>query len=272
MCRLYGFCATEPTKVECTLVHSQNALVTQSRADLAGEGHPDGWGIAAYDDGQPRVERQTWAAYHGEHFRRTASRVHARLVIAHVRGATVGASSLENTHPFTWRNWAFAHNGTIQNFERIRPRLLAGMSDELRSCIRGETDSEHVFYYVLSMIHSTPAAELPEVIHTAVRDIDNWSREVDPRKPASVNLIITDGKQIAGTRLGRSLHFVKRSGILDCEICGFPHIHHHPRANYRAFVVASEPLTDEHWSEMPERSTWSVDSECTTLSVQPFQP
>ena len=38
MCRLYGFRANEPTKVECTLVHAQNALIVQSREDLAGLG------------------------------------------------------------------------------------------------------------------------------------------------------------------------------------------------------------------------------------------
>ncbi len=270
MCRLYGFCATEPTKVECTLVHSQNALMNQSRSDLAGFDHPDGWGIAAYDNDGPVIERQAWAAYHGEHFKRTAARVYARVVVAHVRGATVGAPSLENTHPFHWRHWSFAHNGTIHHFESMRQRLVDGISNELKPCIKGDTDSEHVFYYALSMIQSEPGAELQDALRTTVQNLDHWSREIDPAKPASANLILTDGKQIAGTRLGRSLHYVKRSGILDCEICGFPHIHHHRRASYRAFVVASEPLTDEHWCEMPERSTWSVDRGCTALRIESF--
>lgn len=34
MCRLYGFLANERTKVECSLVHAQNALLHQSRADI----------------------------------------------------------------------------------------------------------------------------------------------------------------------------------------------------------------------------------------------
>jgi len=31
MCRLYGFLATDPTRVECSLVESQYALLAQSR-------------------------------------------------------------------------------------------------------------------------------------------------------------------------------------------------------------------------------------------------
>lgn len=41
-------------------------------------------------------------------------------IIAHIRYATVGNTTLENVHPFTrelWgRNWAFAHNGDLPHF------------------------------------------------------------------------------------------------------------------------------------------------------------
>ena len=59
-----------------------------------------GWGVADYRDGVPLIEKQTWAAFHGEHFRKSAARVYAHTVVAHVRRATVGSTSIENTHPF----------------------------------------------------------------------------------------------------------------------------------------------------------------------------
>ena len=36
MCRLYGFRATEPTRLECALVRAQNSLVVQSRGGVYG--------------------------------------------------------------------------------------------------------------------------------------------------------------------------------------------------------------------------------------------
>jgi predicted glutamine amidotransferase len=100
MCRLYGFRATEPTTVECTLVRAQNALIVQSQRDQEGRSNAHGWGVAVYPNGGlPHVERQAWAAYHGEHFREAAVRAHARTVVAHVRRATMGVPALENTHP-----------------------------------------------------------------------------------------------------------------------------------------------------------------------------
>src|ERR687897_3268653 len=48
MCRLYGFRATEPTTVECTLVSAQNALIVQSQRDQEGRSNAHGWGVAVY--------------------------------------------------------------------------------------------------------------------------------------------------------------------------------------------------------------------------------
>ncbi len=99
MCRLYGFRATAPTKVECTLVHAQNALMVQSRQDMAGLSNDHGWGVATYEDHFPHVAKMAWAAYQGEQFRRAAARVHSRCVMAHVRRATIGPPTLVNTPP-----------------------------------------------------------------------------------------------------------------------------------------------------------------------------
>ena len=60
-------------------------------------------------------------------------------------------------------------------------------------------------------------------------------------------------------RLGRTLYYVEREGVHDCEICGFPHIHHDPHRRYRAVVVASEPISHEDWREVPERSVYRVN-------------
>jgi len=92
--------ANEPTRVECSLVHAQNALMQQSQLDAEGRMNGHGWGVADYRDGVPLIEKQTWAAFHGEHFRKSAARVYAHTVVAHVRRATVGSTSIENTHPF----------------------------------------------------------------------------------------------------------------------------------------------------------------------------
>lgn len=269
MCRLYGFHATEPTKVECTLVHAQNALMAQSRSDLESVSHSHGWGVATYpeSDGAPRLERQAWAAHHGEHFQRAAARAYAETVIAHVRRATVGVAALENTHPFVHERWVFAHNGTVPRFDQVRERLLGEIAPAHRALIKGQTDSEHLFRYALTLLEAGQVAGPRDAVARVVKDVVAMTREVAPDDPIGLNLMLTDGDSLAGTRLGRTLVYVARDGVYDCEICGFPHIHHDPRTEYRAVVVASEPITSEQWNEAPEGSLWRVNLDLPGLEI-----
>ena len=150
MCRLYGFRATEPTKIECTLVHAQNALIVQSYRDHSGTSHLSGWGLALYHGGRLQAVRQAKAAVDDSGFRRAAGRAYSETVLAHVRRATVGRVALENTHPFCHGRWAFVHNGTLKHFDELRPKMLAMMTPQHRAAIQGETDSEHIFHMLLS--------------------------------------------------------------------------------------------------------------------------
>ena len=131
MCRLFGLRANEPTRVECSLVEAQNALMTQSQGDREGLVHAHGWGVADYSDGLPYVEKQSWASWHGEHFRKAAARIYAMTVIAHVRRATIGPPGIENTHPFVHGRWIFVHNGTVPDFLKVRDRMIEEIDPQI---------------------------------------------------------------------------------------------------------------------------------------------
>lgn len=260
MCRLYALRASEPTRVECSLVKAQNALMEQSQGDEDGLVHGHGWGVADYPNGLPMVEKQTWAAYHGEHFKKKAARVYARTVIAHVRRATVGEPSLENTHPFTHGRWIFAHNGTVPNFERVREPLLAATDPLHRNKIDGTTDSELVFQYLLSQWMLYPETGLLGTVRLVIEQIVKWCSDVDPDAPVGLNIVLTDGDRLVGSRLGRTLWFLERDQVFICDICGKSHVHHEPRTAYRSVEIASERLTEEPgWKAVPDGTVYSVD-------------
>lgn len=259
MCRLYAMHANEPTRVECALVVAQNALITQSQGDREGLTHGQGWGVADYPDGVPLVEKQAWAAYHGEHFKKKAARVYARTVVAHVRRATVGSPSLENTHPFEHGRWIFAHNGTVPGFDELRHRFLEEMNPLHRSEIQGTTDSEHIFRLILSRWMHQPATDLIETVSQTLEQIAGWARQVKPGANIGLNIVLTDGDQLVGSRLGRTLFFIERREMYHCRICGKPHVHHDPKQAYRAVEVASETITDEDWKGIPDGTVYSAD-------------
>lgn len=258
MCRLYALHANEPTKVECTLVHAQNALMRQSEADMAGYSHAHGWGIAAYEDHLPVIERQAWAAYHGAHFKNTAARIYAYTVLAHIRRATVGPPIKENTHPFAEGTWTFIHNGTLPAFSRIQTRMRDEIALHHLEKIEGTTDSEHLFRLFLTLVERDPKANINTVLAKALHKVLDWSSGEELQGKPGLNVIITDGERLVASRWGRGLYYVKRRGLYDCEICGFPHVRHKRGREYKGLVIASEPITHEDWVEIPERSVVQV--------------
>jgi len=262
MCRLYALMANEATRVECSLVRAQNNLMRQSEGDADGIEHAHGWGVADYACDRPVVEKQAWAAYHGEHFPRKAARVYAHAVIAHVRRATVGATSMENTHPFCYGRFTFAHNGTIPEFERIRERLLAETDPLHRGAIHGQTDSEHLFHYLMTLWSRGSQADLLATVRAGLEQVVNWCHEVAPGRKVGLNIVLCDGRQLVASRLNRSLWYLYRDEIVRCAVCNRPHVHHEPKAAYRAVEVASEPVTPhEPWRLLPDASVFGVDAD-----------
>ena len=266
MCRLYAFKANEPTRVECSLVRSQNSLMAQSAGDAVGLVHAHGWGVADYPDDVPMIEKQIWAAFHGEHFAKKAARIYAHTVVAHVRRATVGKHSIENTHPFCHGRWIFAHNGTVPNFLKVRDRMIPEIDPLFRNDIRGTTDSEHIFYYLLSLHQDHPEVPLMDTVGKGLRQIIEWSWEIDPSRKVGLNIVLTDGDQLVGSRYNRTLWHLEREFEFECPICGKSHVHHDFGSNYRAVEIASEPLTDENWHEMPDGVVYSVDEDFHLLT------
>ncbi|MEM9587515.1 MAG: class II glutamine amidotransferase [Planctomycetota bacterium] len=276
MCRLYGFRSNEPTKVECTLVHAQNALLIQSREDEVGREHPDGWGIGYFRDGDPYLEKNASPAFEGLHFSDAAERLYSTGVISHVRLATVGRTQIENCHPFIWGNWIFAHNGTVAGIDSLRNELLGEISRKLAQNIKGSTDSELLFHWLVQKASEQGLMDgdgcidlegLSWVVSQSIGELDRRCQQVSPNKPAKLNTILTDGHVMIASRLRNSLCYVQRDGIRDCEICGIPHVAHDPDVPYHAVVVASEPLSHEAWQLLPDAHVLSVDSAMVTRTL-----
>jgi glutamine amidotransferase len=68
-----------------------------------------------------------------------------------------------------------AHNGTVGAFEAIRGRLLETMAPAPRAAIRGDTDSKHLFQFLLSLREREAGAPLVEVLDLGLQRISDWS-------------------------------------------------------------------------------------------------
>lgn len=270
MCRLYGYLSEQPTRVECGLVCAQNSMLAQSGGDRRGQPNPDGWGVAYFIDGAPRVERQVLSAAEDQRFLVAAEEICTPALVAHVRAATVGEVSIENLHPFAVGRWVFAHNGTVAAFDRIRHQLADDLPAWLAQERIGTTDSELCFVWLLARLEQScpgatrtgaPPSLVAEVLSAGIRQILSWCGATGDREKASLNFVLSDGRMLLAARCGRTLYALERDALRACELCGTCHCpvcrareeHPHGRqVTCRAFVVASEPITEENWLEVEE--------------------
>jgi glutamine amidotransferase len=236
MCRLFGQHAPAELDRCVPLCSAPNALRFQSHQ------HPHGWGIGWYQGGRVRIERGLLPAHSDEAFVEAARAARSRVVIAHIRDASVGPVSTANTHPFVHGRWIFAHNGTVARFRdvaRVRAGLEAEIDPSLRRALRGQTDSERCFLLFLTRLQgrgSAAAATLGQV-EGALRATTALIRRIaDQRstRSSSLNFLVTDGRLLAASRHGRDLHTARAAGAEG------------------AFVVASEPIGDGDWRPVPE--------------------
>lgn len=208
MCRLFGFRSAVPSRAHRSLTEAENALAKQS------ENHPDGWGIGWFVDDDAYVVKSANAAHACERFQKISSALASHTMVVHVRKATVGHVDHLNAHPFRYGRWLFAHNGTLFEFERLRPWLDQFLDDGFRPQILGDTDSEHLFYYVLSALtdngvdHSgrrpSEAATVGRILRQALLALDEECQRLGIHRPIT-NVLLTDGRCFVAHRAGMPL-------------------------------------------------------------------
>jgi glutamine amidotransferase len=272
MSRLFAYMANDPDRVRCALHPARRLLVADANVGDA-PAHFDGWGIGFYQGGEILLQRRPKAPVEPVDFYAVARELRTDVIIGHVRAGTVGKPKNENTHPFRFRSWLFAHHGTIPDFERVREEILAAIPDFLRRNIRGQTDSEHLFHLLLAFLHDAGKLDDVNVTTQAVRDavratLSLADKLVGPAaKESQCSLALTNGRLLIATRRGRPVHLMRIASLRDCAVCRDPAPmygrepkrvdHEHLRS---VTIVADPPsaAVSAPWEEVPDHTIVSV--------------
>ena len=254
------------------LMRCQVARLRQLVALTEGGRPPDAYGYGYYGAGDVLLGKRPSGAPGPLGLGELAGAVESEALLVHARIATVGNLKDENTHPFRFRRWLFAHDGTIEGFDQVKPRLLAAVPDFLRRNIQGETDSEHAFTYFLKLLRDhgqldTLDIDAPvagQALGRTVRQIDAWCREVGAQRPSALNFVATNGRVLVATRRGRPLHYALLEGIVPCPRDGLetgtpesdPRVRPHRRV--KAVCFATLLAQPNGFLEVPEGSVVAV--------------
>lgn len=272
MCRLFGFRSVLESRVNTSLLHAENALITQ------GEQHPDGWGVAYYIAHSPHVIKSVASAVDDHLFRKVSGIVTSQTVLAHLRRSTIGALSPINTHPFQFGHWVFAHNGNIKNFSEHRMALLEKIQPGLQRFILGETDSELIFYLILSHLSEIADPLAPDLEYLTVKEAIQRTietitlivgpyhqRDSGPPEETYLTFIMTDGKLMIAHQGGKALQFsTYKNKCSERSTCPYlaPECEQDRQSGHvNHLIFSSEPLQGENiWSVMPVGTIVGVDS------------
>lgn len=227
MCELLGINSTE--KIACN--HLLQEFFSHSTQ------HPDGWGLAAFYENAVSLEKEPVSALNSIYLKnRLTDEIREDVLLAHIRKASVGKLSYQNSHPFALRDcrgrlWTLIHNGTIFESPVLEPYKIRQ---------KGETDSERILYYLVDQINFRQVnaqKALSDQERFAV--VDDMIHAITPKN--KVNFLIYDGELFY-------IHSNHKGSLYLCQ-----------DQKIRSLIVSTQPLNTEqsgnnHWTEVPQNT------------------
>ncbi|MFF1905896.1 ergothioneine biosynthesis protein EgtC [Kitasatospora sp. NPDC058218] len=231
MCRHLAYLG-EPVTPRELLVEPPFGLHRQSwapRAQQYGTVNVDGFGLGWYADGDetPARYRRAGPIWADASFADLARVIRTRALLAAVRSATEGCAAGEDAAaPFAAGRWLFSHNGAVAGWPDKLDALAGRLTPAELLELPARTDSALLWGLALRRLRD--GADLGEALAGTVAD-------VAAHTTGRLNLLLTDGRAIAATAWGDTLHHRSLPGA--------------------GVLVASEPYDDHpDWTVVPDRS------------------
>lgn len=285
MCRVLSYLG-DPILVEELLYLPDNSFIKQAYhpkymshlLNLAGFGMI-AWDALSQHPELPFIYKTTELPFYDDNLRNLSKKIKPYCILSHLRGVPYTDKqivSTQNVHPFIFKGnrIALAHNGVLNNFEKMKLDLMKHIKPEYLKNIHGTTDSEYIYALFLSNL---PQGEndytMDDIIHAIIETlkiIQKVRYQQNIRVNSPVNLFISDGEFIAATR------FVFDYGWQSLDTPDLAHFAYHSLwytfgedygyydKEYKmksgdkksSILIASEPLTEDTttWIEIPEYS------------------
>jgi predicted glutamine amidotransferase len=160
------------------------------------------------------------------------------------------------------------HNGGIESFSSVKRKIREPLTDNAYNWIKGQTDSEHIFAYLISYLQNKRQPITTDLLMEAFENtfltIKVLMREVGIQEPAYLNMVVTDGTMIVGTRYVTSpdeepLTLYHSEGSRYVVEDGITRLVAQNNED-KAVMVVSEKLTDDKdWTLIPANHFVIVD-------------
>jgi len=277
MCRFVAYIG-KPILADELIIKPNNSLMNQSHHALESEMtvNGDGFGIGWYNTQirkEPALFRSIRPAWNDENLKYNASMIKTHCLLAHVRAATHGGVSIENCHPYQYKEFLMMQNGGIKNFLKIKRKLINRLDEDIFQWVYGDSDTQYTFALFLTIVKENKTNDTPLSLEELILCLSQTFAEIEEMKkaahlfsPSLYNLVLTNGKAMIATRYStqpevetRSLHITSRvTSYIDHK--GFLTFRK-SEAEDRSVLISSEILSREntYWKEVPENHSVTID-------------
>lgn len=233
MCELLGLAFNEPVTVGISFRGFRHR----------GADNPHGWGLAWFRGGRPEIRKEPAPADESDAAVAVQKMsISSPIFIGHVRLASCGNQTPANTHPFHHELQGtpvvFAHNGTLRNLPR--PTHFGPV---------GETDSEQALCVLLSRMQEE------KVPFSDFARIENLLQKLN--ESGTMNVLFSNGAELFVYRdkegyngLCLTHREVPFQAITLQDEDWTVDLSEEKRPSERGFVIATKPLTHEHWADL----------------------
>ncbi|MDX9721872.1 MAG: class II glutamine amidotransferase [Myxococcota bacterium] len=261
MSRLFAYLGNDPVLLCEALDRCGNSLCCE-----LGEA-AQGWGVGYYHDERALVHKRPGAIEGHCDLRELCAELQSMALIAHLRQAVQGAVSPENTQPFRFRNWLFAHIGQVTHSADANQALHERLPNFLQHNINGVTDSELALHFFFASLRDygrvdreiLPVQQLLDAGTRTVRALKSTLEDASQRQTPQLDMLFCSGRMLVAINHGPARLFNLRFEGLENSVRGAAEGF---RAQLLAFDAGSPGEHDEakpQWRELPANSIVVID-------------
>ena len=210
----------------------------------------DGFGIGWVSNNQIYIYKNQYPIWNDENIGLLAENINTFLAIGNVRSATERDNlGSQNTHPFKFENFMFSHNGYIDEFNnKNKSKLLKKLKNKFLRFIKGNTDSEYIFFLFIQCLEET------KEIHLAIKETVSILRSISNR--VLLNMLIGYKGPKNNVKL-----YASRVGVKSIA----PSLYFLNDTVANSFYIASEKMDSQKWIKIKNHTLLEFDGKSTLV-------
>ncbi len=148
--------------------------------------------------------------------------IEKNILIGHIRASCPNNKFVKfyNTHPFNYKDYIWCHNGCAKDLNKLSNEINNSISNKLKKFIKGNTDSEYLFYFFIHLLNSIDDNEINKITFSIIsffKKLYQFDFRISANILFSSNNYIFISRYVNNKTNSPSLYYDKNKNIISSE-------------------------------------------------------